>query len=372
MTRTAREPLVDVVRAAAMVGVVVGHWLVTVVVVGRDGALEQLTIQSSLRALPDLTPLSWVLQTLGLFFFAGGYAATVSRRRAISRGEGFASWLLTRVRKLAVAVAVVLAGWAVVLGVLALAADLRWPAADVVINLVTSPLWFLAVYLGLLALTPLARALHARLGVAGVVVPVGLAVAVEVAVAAGAPAEVGYLTLLAVWWSAWQVGVSLASGWDPGLLTGWVLLLGGVVVCAVLVLYAGYPASAVGGTAARSNLNPPSAFALALAAAQLGVVLLLAQPLRGLAARRGWRRAIAWVNDRALPIFLLHQSAFVFVLLLGAAVGTLPGLHQPPEGLGWPLARLAWYPAFAAVLLVLLIGLLLLLRPSVRVSRGGR
>ncbi|MGH3433599.1 MAG: acyltransferase family protein [Thermocrispum sp.] len=352
-----REPLIDLVRAAAMVGVVVGHWLVTVVVIGHGGALDRLTIESSLRALPDLTPLSWVLQTLGLFFFAGGYAATVSRRRAVGRGEGFASWWLTRVRKLATAVAVVLAGWAVVLGVLALLAELRRPAADVVINLVTSPLWFLAVYLALLALTPLAIVLHRRLGVAGVCLPAGLAVAVEVAVSVGGPAEVGYLTLLAVWWSAWQLGVSLAAGWRPGVLAGWVLVVGGVVVCVVLVLYAGYPASAVGGTAARSNLNPPSAFALALAAAQLGVVRLLAGPLRTLAVRRRWRTAIAWVNDRALPIFLLHQSALVTVVLLGASFGALPGLHQSPEGLAWPLARLAWCPVFAAVLVVLLIGL---------------
>lgn len=354
MTKTAREPLIDVVRALAMVGVVAGHWLVTVVAVGPGGPLERLEIQSSLRALPDLTPLSWVLQTLGLFFLAGGYAATVSFGRA---SGGFLPWWLTRVRKLAVAVAIVLVAWAVVLGALAWFADLEWPAADVVINLVTSPLWFLAVYLVLLALTPLSRALHARLGVGGVLVPAGLAVAVEVAVGLGAPTEVGYATLLAVWWSAWQVGVSLASGWRPGVLAAAGLLVCGVVACVLLVLYAGYPASAVGGTAARSNLNPPSAFALGLAAAQIGAVLLLARPLRALAVRRGWRTAVAWVNDRALPIFLLHQSALVTVVLLGSAFGALPGLHEPPEGLAWPLARLAWYPVFAAVLVVLLLGL---------------
>jgi len=355
MTRTARDPLIDVVRAVAMAGVVVGHWLVTVVAIGPGGALERLEIQSSLRALPELTPLSWVLQTLGLFFLAGGYAATVSRRRSVDRGERFGPWLLTRCRKLAVAVAVVLAAWAIVLGLLAWLAGLQWPAADVVINLVTSPLWFLGVYLVLLALTPLARALHARLGIAGVLVPAGLAVVVEVAVEVGAPPAVGYLTVLAVWWSAWQLGVSLAAGWRPGWLAGAGLLVVGVAACVVLVLVAGYSAAAVGGTGARSNLNPPSAFALALAAAQIGVVLLLARPLRALAVRRGWRTAVAWVNDRALPIFLLHQSALTTVVLLGAVFGALPGLHEPPEGLAWPLARLAWYPAFAAVLVMLLL-----------------
>nr|WP_180214536.1 hypothetical protein [Phytohabitans suffuscus] len=72
-----RDRAIDTVRAVAIAGVVLGHWLVTGLVLGPGGGLDQA---SPLRALPSFAPVTWVLQTLGLFFFAGGYAAARSRR----------------------------------------------------------------------------------------------------------------------------------------------------------------------------------------------------------------------------------------------------------------------------------------------------
>lgn len=352
-----REPLIDTVRAMAMAGVVAGHWLVTAVVVGPGGVLDDLAVISPLRPLPELTPLSWLLQTLGLFFFAGGYAGVTSHRRAMARGESAARWYLVRLRRLVTAVAVVMLAWGVVLAVLGGWADLRPGAAAVVINLVTSPLWFLGVYLLLLAGIGLARALHGRMGAAAVLLPIGAATLVELAVAAGVAQPVGYLTLPLVWWAPWQFGVALASGWRPGARHAASLAVAGVAAMAVLIGLAGYPASAVGGTAARSNLNPPSLVALSLAIAQVGMVLLAAPVLRRLAGWRGWRAIIGWINERTLPIFLLHQSALVAVVLFGWSVGSLPGLHDAPAGLGWVAVRLVWLPVFGLVLLPLLAGL---------------
>jgi hypothetical protein len=70
-----RDPVVDAVRAFAVVGVVCGHWLVTALVADGDG----MSIDSPLRWMPGFSPATWALQTLGLFFFAGGFAATRSR-----------------------------------------------------------------------------------------------------------------------------------------------------------------------------------------------------------------------------------------------------------------------------------------------------
>jgi hypothetical protein len=67
-----RDRTIDAARASAIVGVVVGHWLVTGLVAGPDG----VTTASPLSAMPALAPATWFLQTLGLLFFAGGYAAT--------------------------------------------------------------------------------------------------------------------------------------------------------------------------------------------------------------------------------------------------------------------------------------------------------
>ena len=62
---------------------VLGHWLVTAIVLGPDGALRTA---SPLDAVPVLRPASWLFQTLGLFFLVAGFAATAAHdRRAAAR-----------------------------------------------------------------------------------------------------------------------------------------------------------------------------------------------------------------------------------------------------------------------------------------------
>ena len=62
---------------------VLGHWLVTAIVLGPDGALRTA---SPLDAVPVLRPASWLFQTLGLFFLVAGFAAAAAHdRRAAAR-----------------------------------------------------------------------------------------------------------------------------------------------------------------------------------------------------------------------------------------------------------------------------------------------
>lgn len=209
--------------------------------------------------------------------------------------------------------------------------------------------------------------LHARFGVAAAVLPGGLAVAVDGVVAAGAPSAVGQVNLLLVWWTLWQLGIARSYGWKPNARHAAGLLCGGAVLFALLVIVAGYPAGAVGGTGGtRSNLAPPSAAALALALAQVGAVLVAAPAVRGIANRV----VIGWVNARALPIFLLHQSALTIVVLLAGGAGMVAGLHTVPDDPGWLLARLCWLPVFAATLVVLLVALRRLLDHPRRTTAG--
>ncbi|MGW4945908.1 hypothetical protein ACWEOZ_30500, partial [Actinoplanes sp. NPDC004185] len=76
MSAAPRDRTIDAVRAYAIVGVVAGHWLVTGLVPGPDG----VTTASPLAAMPGAAPATWLLQTLGLLFFAGGYSAACSTR----------------------------------------------------------------------------------------------------------------------------------------------------------------------------------------------------------------------------------------------------------------------------------------------------
>ena len=70
------------------------------------------------------------------------------------------------------------------------------------------------------------------------------------------------------------------------------------------------------------------------------------------------RRPLAWaavatVNLSAMTLYLWHQTAFLAVTMAGLAIGRLPGLLTAPSSALWVAERLAWLPAFAAVLAVL-------------------
>ncbi|BCJ38347.1 hypothetical protein Athai_58500 [Actinocatenispora thailandica] len=78
-TPGARDRTVDALRAVAIAGVVLGHWLVSAIVADPDRPAA-LHGASPLSALPALAPASWLFETLGLFFVAAGYAAARPRR----------------------------------------------------------------------------------------------------------------------------------------------------------------------------------------------------------------------------------------------------------------------------------------------------
>lgn len=303
-----RNPFIDAVRAVAVVTVVLGHWLVTALVDTPTG----MHVDSPLRHFSSLAPVSWVLQTLGLFFFVGGFAAAHSKTP-----------FLTRLRQLVTPTALMLGVWAIVLFGLTLR-GVDQGTASAIGFLVASPLWFFGVYLVLLAMTPVVRRLDEHSW--GVLVPVLLVLVLP----------------YAVWWAAWQLGFSLARRRVPGPP----LLLAGVAGYALLTTFGGYPVSAVGiPGAAVSNLNPPGYATLALAFAQIGLVLTIAPVL----TRAGTARPVAWLNRHALGIFLAHQSALVTVMLALSAWGPLPGLQQPPDHPDWVWQRVLWLPVCAAV-----------------------
>ena len=69
-----RDRAVDALRALAIAGVIGGHWLVTALVTGGSGHGTVLHDDSPLASMPALAPLSWIFQTLAVFFLVGGYS----------------------------------------------------------------------------------------------------------------------------------------------------------------------------------------------------------------------------------------------------------------------------------------------------------
>ncbi|WP_432080463.1 acyltransferase family protein [Streptomyces sp. WAC 04229] len=339
-TPASRDRAVDALRALAILGVVLGHWLVTALV--ADG--NSLRAASPLGDMPWLAPVSWAFQTLAVFFLVGGHVATRGYASARARGESYGRWLSARLSRLFRPVLAVLGLWTVT-AVLLLLTGAEFGTVHTLVKLALSPMWFLLVFAALTAATPLLTRLS-PLWPLVVVLHVDL-----LRFGFGAPSWLGWLNLAA----GWLVPFTLGAAWTRGELdrrrAGWILFTGGTAATVALVAGAGYPASMVGVPgAAVSNLNPPTLAAVTFGLAQCGLALLLRDRLR-----RAMRRPVAWaavalVNLSAMTIFLWHQTALMATTAGSLLLGRLPGLHTRPDGLDWVAARIAWLPVFALVL----------------------
>ncbi|MBB3095659.1 hypothetical protein FHR83_003329 [Actinoplanes campanulatus] len=339
----------------AIVGVVAGHWLVSAVVSdpSRPAAWHGA---SPLAAFPALTPATWVLQTLGLFFFAGGFAAARSRRERATRGRrdpaarnrpGLAARFVRLARPVALLAAVWLPAW-----LLLKATGAPDSTLHVVRSLLVHPLWFLIVYLILTVIAPLLRAAVGRFRLWPLAPAIALVAACDVTRHLDVATWLHPLATVAGWAVPYLLGVALADGSLPRR-AGRILAPAGVLAGAALVLLAGYPASAVGVPGdGWSNLDPPSLFALALAAAQIGVFLLVRDRLAGWLRRPVVGAPVAVLNRSAMTVYCWHQSALLLVTFGGLLAGPLPGLSDAPAGM-WPLHRLLWLPVFAVTLVAL-------------------
>jgi peptidoglycan/LPS O-acetylase OafA/YrhL len=338
-----RDRAVDALRALAILGVVLGHWLVTALVTDGGGVLHSA---SPLQHMPWLSPVSWIFQTLAVFFLVGGHVAAKSHAAARARGTGYRQWLATRLARLFAPVAAVLVLWTVAaIGMLATGAGLE--TVRTLLTLALSPLWFLLVFAALTAATPLVARLH-PLWPLSVVLHIDL-----FRFGFGGPAWLGWINVAAGWLVPCCLGAAWARGGLRSRAIRWALLLGAAAATAALVLWAGYPASMVGVPGAEiSNLNPPTLAAVAFGLAQCGAALLLLGPLRRVLQRPAAWAAVALVNLSAMTVFLWHQTALMAVTTTGLLAGALPGLHTAPHSPGWVLARFAWLPVFALALSV--------------------
>lgn len=343
-TPPGRDRAVDALRALAILGVVGGHWLVTALV-ADSGTVRGA---SPLVYLPHLTPVSWVFQTLAVFFLVGGMVAAGSWASARKRGVPYGQWVGGRLARLFQPVAAVLVVWTLAAGAM-LVSGVGEPTVLALAKLVWSPLWFLLVFAALTALTPLVTRLHPLWPLA-VVLHVDL-----VRFGLGGPSELGWINVVAGWLVPYCLGALVARGGLRGRRNSWALLLGGAAAAVSLVLWAGYPASMVGVPGGRmSNLDPPSLAAVSFGLAQCGAALLLLGPLRRALRRPAAWAAVALVNLAAMTVFLWHQTAMIVVTASALLVAgePLPGLHTVPDGIGWVVARLLWLPVFALALLV--------------------
>ena len=88
-TPASRERYVDLLRAAAIVTVVLGHWLISGIGYDQRG---RPTGHSALDQLPWAFPITWVVQVIPMVFIVGGYANAASLASHRRRGSTGGAW----------------------------------------------------------------------------------------------------------------------------------------------------------------------------------------------------------------------------------------------------------------------------------------
>lgn len=297
-----RNAYVDLLRAFSILVVVLWHWAFTILQWTDQGPFAT----SPLGFFSGLWVLTWLFQVLPLFFFVGGYVHLKAWERARSRGEHLGRFVWRNVRKLsgpALALAVV---WIALGAVLRSVFDLAWIGRAVV--LVISPLWFIGVYLVLIALIPVWFALQRRFGQLTFVWLIGLVVLVDIARFRYGMGGLAYVNMLLVWGVAFQAGFYYETLVRAPRRVDATLMWAGLVGLLGLVMSGLYPGSMVGVPGQTSNMAPPTLCIVALLAFQTGVAEMVRPAAERLLARPGPRRWVEVVNRFALPVFLFHTT----------------------------------------------------------------
>ena len=366
---TGRDRALDAARAVAMLAVAVGHWLVAEPLRTAEG----LRVRDVLSDLPAAGHLTWVFQVIPLFMVAGFAAGVPSWHRHRERGGKAAEWVAGRSWRLLWPTLPVVAFWTLLtqIGDHVLGLDDSLLAATRGIGLV---LWFLAIYVLLIALLPLLDWLAARFGTLRVMLAFAVpALAVDIVAA-----RLGYVSSTEPSWVwvnylLWWAPVGLAGRWwpasreAPARRAGLAVAVAALILLVLVTARGWYPVPMVGVTGqARSNSLPPTLALALLAALQIGLLYAVSERLRRRLASPRWYVPVAAAGSRAMTIYLWHLLGPVVVTLALVLPGIWPA---PPVGTaGWWFARLGWVALNAVIIAPVVVALGRLERPPARLG----
>jgi fucose 4-O-acetylase-like acetyltransferase len=345
-----RDRVVDAARAVSLLIVVAGHGVMAVV--AWPGGVPRLG--NLLAAFPWTQALTWVLQIMPLFFFAGGAASAISWDRTAARGGTYAAWVWGRAARLLRPAWVYLAVMSVVATLVTVLAPTE--AAEPLMLLTTQLLWFLGAYLLVTALTPLfAPASPARAALTSVALLAACGLVDLARFAWGWPEAVGLVNFVLVWTVPAYLGSLRAHGtlgsyrWRSLVLA----MVAGVALNAVLIRYGPWPVSMVGMPGEPvSNMAPPTVVLAIHSAVLVCLLTLVDAPLRRLLERpRVWRPVTA-VNLVAMTLYLWHLPVLIAVTTLGHVlrlerpVGLDAGGFPVPEGWAYGWGSLVFWAVY--------------------------
>jgi fucose 4-O-acetylase-like acetyltransferase len=378
-TPASRDRVVDFLRAASIIAVVFGHWFIGMIV--WQGGI--LTTRSAVGVTSGLWIATWFFQVMPVFFFVGGFSNLTSLDAARRRGDSDWTFVRSRLKRLLRPSLVFFAVWAAVevamhlLDVGAPTGPRIWDGVRLLrlflppgATLPFGPLWFLAVYLVVVAIAPGLVTLHRRFR---------WWVPATMVMGAAAADWIGFVG--GVSWVRWanvafvllfphQLGFFYADGTLVRLSRRvfWAMVvagLGGLLILtnppfwrlfgdARFTWFPGigaYPKSLLGtDVEAVSNAYPPTVCFLLGGIWAIGAVMLLRPVLaRWLERPRAWKATIA-VNSVIMTIFLWHMTAFLLAILTLWPLGLG---RDADSTASWWLQRPLWILVPAAFLLVL-------------------
>ena len=366
----------DFLRAASIIAVVFGHWFISVI--WWQGGLIRNT--SAVGVTRGLWLGTWFFQVMPIFFFVGGFSNMVAFDAARRRGRSTLEFIRSRLDRLLRPSLVFLGVWRVIQVILHLAfvgrpsGPVLWghtrllrgmnpPGATIPFG----PLWFLGVYLVVVAISPMTIWLHRRFRLW---VPAAMIAGTFAADAIGFIGghcayrwfNVGFVLLL-----PHQIGHFYADGTlqRQSKRLYWAMVAAGLGALLVLTnpplfeLFGNiryrwfpgigyYPKSLLGTDVERvSNAYPPTLCFMFAAIWAIGAVMLLRPWLaRWLERHRPWKLTIA-VNSMVMTLFLWHMTAYLLAILILWPLGFG---HQHTGSARWFAERPLWIAVPAVIL----------------------
>jgi hypothetical protein len=344
-TPPSRNRAVDFLRAAAIVVVVIGHWLMASPWLDSDGS----HMGHMLTWAPITHYVTWVFQVMPIFFFVGGYSNGITWDAAVRDGIPYREWLYARLRRLLKPVLVLTLFWPLA-GAIAFQAGVPAVYIEVGSEVALIPVWFLAVYSLMVALAPAMRTLWNRFGLTSLWVPIALAICGDALYFTDILPSLGWLNYVTLWLAVHQLGFVWLDRRIQGPGVAWMCLLGGIAVLVALTTFGPWPTSMLGVPGEKiSNSTPPHLPLLCLASIQFGFVLLVEKRLQSWLSHGPWWTATVLLSSMIMTVFLWHST----IMMFGYGAGFLWefGLQTLPGQGGWWLHHLLWVGGFLVVLI---------------------
>ncbi|HEV8624537.1 MAG TPA: acyltransferase [Acidimicrobiia bacterium] len=379
-TPASRDRYVDFLRAVSILVVVVGHW--TIALIFWDSGVIRST--SAIGKTPGLWMATWLFQVMPVFFFVGGYSNYVAYQSALRRGDSPTTFIRSRLRRLLVPSAVLMAVWAVIqvvlhvtdtgaptgprIGDLVLLRGVRPPGQTIPFG----PLWFLGVYLVVVCISPLTVALHRRFRWWVPAIMVAGTVIADAVGFIGGHGRVRYLNAVFVFLLPHQLGHFYGDGsvdrWSRAALAAMAAVgLGGLVLLTNPWLFEAlggdrrfewfpgighYPRSLLGTDLEKvANTYPPTVCFMLVGFWLIALVLLLRPAFSRWLQRPGAWRATILGNAWIMTLFLWHMTAYLAAILLLWPLG-FGHEHEPTAR--WWLERPIWIAVPGALLVGLI------------------